>query len=402
MRATPDRLAHVAIYTAIACERFAFYLVLSGLVLAAVAHGKTEGEASSIYGSLLFAVYLTPLFGGWLGSYSLRTIVMLGAGVLTLAYAAGAIGHFGLMLPLMAIGCGCFKPCLATLLSLLYPAGDDRKVKALSTYYLWINLGSLPSSLVGGWLRLHYGWGAAYSAAAVGAFLAVCVIGFAWTRLVPYRSDLGALLGTEVDMQTEGEWKWGQLATLFVGATLFWAANQQQGSTLTFWAAHRVDRHGIAPESFAALNPLFVGVLSLVIGRAVLGAERARLAITMLIVAASFGVLLYGDRNVSYLVLSYFLGALGELLIAPFGMGKVTDLVPRRAAAVSMAGWLLTTAIGGYCAGQLGGLPPETAARITVGLSVFAAGWFLLRWPGPAPIKPQVEDWAPVRVGGVL
>ena len=35
------------------------------------------------------------------------------------------------MLGVLAIGCGMFKPCLSTLLALLYPSGDPAKVKAM-------------------------------------------------------------------------------------------------------------------------------------------------------------------------------------------------------------------------------------------------------------------------------
>lgn len=382
IRSTPDRVAHWAIYAAIACERFAYYLVLSGLVLALVDRGHTQKEASALYGQLLFAAYLTPLVGGWLaGKLSLRTMIMLGLGILTSAYLAGVSGRLLPMLGLIAVGCGCFKPCLSTLLSLLYPAGDERKIKALSTYYLWIQLGALPSGLIGGWLRQSYGWAAAYSAAATGAFLAFCAIGLAWARLVPYRTNLDALVGTAVDVEDQGEWKAGHILTVLGGGILFFLANQQQGSTLTFWAESRVDRHGLPAEAFSTLNPLFVGLLTPVLGRFWRSGERTRLISAMVATGLGFLILLVGSRNVSYFVLSYFLGALGELLISPFGMGKITELVPRRHAALGMAGWLLTTSIGGYFAGVFGGLAPEKAALVTAGLCLLGACWLGLRWP---------------------
>jgi dipeptide/tripeptide permease len=309
-------------------------------------------------------------------------MVVLGSGILATAYLAGSCGKMVAMLCLMAIGCGCFKPCLSTLLSLLYPAGDARKTKALGTYYLWIQLGALPSSLVGGWLRQHYGWGWAYSAAAIGALLSFLVLSVAWARLVPFRTDLEALVGTRVEVKdNSGEWKAGHIVTVLFGGIIFWLANQQQGSTLTFYAADRIDRHGIAAESFATLNPLFCAVLGPLLALVWRWSDRARGIAGMIATAVSFAILLVGSRNVSYFVLSYFLGALGEQLISPLGMAKITELVPRKHAALGMAGWLLTTSIGGYMAGRLGGLRAETAAIVTVGLCLVGAGWFGIRWP---------------------
>lgn len=387
IRSRPDPWAQRLIFAAIACERFAWYLVLAGLTLALQAHGKTQAQASQLYGLLLFAAYMTPLVGGYLaGLMPLRSAVAIGAAVLAVAYFAGASGYLLGMLALAAIGCGFFKPCLATLLGLLYPTNDPRKAQALGTYYLCINLGALPSALVGGWLRQHYGWAAAYSAAGLGALLALGMIAVAWRRLVPFRTDLEALVQTEIAAPQPAEtWKTGHLVTILVGGVLFWAANQQQGSTLTFWAAQRVDRMttwGLVPaESFASLNPLFVALLTPVVGRwAAHG--RSRLVAAMLVVAGSFAVLLGpGGASIGGLVLCYLLGALAELLVSPLGMSTVTDLVPRRFAAVAMSLWLLTTSAGGYLAGVFGGFKAETAAELTVGLACAGAVWFWVRWP---------------------
>jgi dipeptide/tripeptide permease len=69
----------------------------------------------------------------------------------------------------------------------------------------------------------------------------------------------------------------------------------------------------------------------------------------------------------------------------------VTDLVPRRYAAVAMALWLLTTALGGYLAGVFGAFRAETAAELTVGLAAMGAVWFWVRWPRVEQPQPSSE-----------
>lgn len=394
----PSKLTQALIYATISCERFAWYLMLSGLVLALVERGLDKATASESYGLLLLAAYLTPLIGGWFGGkYTLRKSVIIGTATLTLGYGLGTQGYLLPMLGILAIGCGMFKPCLSTLLALLYPAGDPAKVKAMGRYYLAVQLGSLPSAFVGGWLRLHYGWGAAYSAAMLGAFLALVFALLAWRRLVPYKSDLEALVQTSVDLPAKETWQLGPLVTLLTVGALFWAANQQQGSTLTFWAAEHVDRvtrwGTIPPETFASLNPLFVAILTPLVGMW-LANGRTRLVTAMLVTGSGFGlIMLPSGSTVWGLTASYLLGALGELCLNPFGMSTATDLAPRSRGAIVMAAWLGTSAIGGYVAGALGCVPIWWACWLTMGLCLVGAGVAWLWWPvrgGSTVLSDQV------------
>ena len=394
----PSKLTQALIYATISCERFAWYLMLSGLVLALVERGLDKATASESYGLLLLAAYLTPLIGGWFGGkYTLRKSVIIGTATLTLGYGLGTKGYLLPMLGILAIGCGMFKPCLSTLLALLYPAGDPAKVKAMGRYYLAVQLGSHPSAFVGGWLRLHYGWGAAYSAAMLGAFLALVFALLAWRRLVPYKSDLEALVQTSVDLPAKETWQLGPLVTLLTVGALFWAANQQQGSTLTFWAAEHVDRvtrwGTIPPETFASLNPLFVAILTPLVGMW-LSNGRTRLVTAMLVTGSGFGlIMLPSGSTVWGLTASYLLGALGELCLNPFGMSTATDLAPRSRGAIVMAAWLGTSAIGGYVAGALGCVPIWWACWLTMGLCLVGAGVAWLWWPvrgGSTVLSDQV------------
>jgi len=405
LRVEPSKLARRAIYGAIAFERFAWYALLAGFVLSLTESGHTQAEAAKQYGLLLMAAYLAPLAGVYLGGvYSLRGAVAVGLGLLFTAYALGANGSHSAMLICAAAGCGMFKPCLATLLTSLYPTNDPKKAKAVQVYYLWIQLGSIPSAGVAGLVRVHFGWSAVYAVCASAVLLAALCVLVAWPKLKPFDSNLETFIGTALQPgsanDTPEPWKYGAIFTLIIGGALFFAANQQQGSTLTFWAQSQINRvtqwGEIPAESFGTLNPVFCALLTPVI---VLwsASVRTRLVSAMIAVAASFIVLLLPvGHNIAGLVIAYLLGAVGELLISPGGMSAVTDLVPRKYAALGMAIWLLTMSIGGYLAGVFGGLHMETAAIATAAMSLAGACWYALRWPKKDPEPEAVSAVAEV------
>ena len=103
----------------------------------------------------LAVMYFTPLFGGGIADRfgRWRTIV-LGAALLAFGYLVLALG-----LPvvpcvaLLATGVGLFKGNLTALVGSLFPT--DRARRAYSRFYWAVNLGSLPSGFVGGWLHSH-------------------------------------------------------------------------------------------------------------------------------------------------------------------------------------------------------------------------------------------------------
>ena len=127
-------------------ERFSYYGMRALLVYYMMKHLMfTQGEASQIYGLYTGLVYLTPLFGGILADRVVgqRRAVILG-GVLM------AIGHFLMAfqsaffpaLLFLIMGNGAFKPNISTQVGSLYPAGDPRRDRAFSIFYVGINVGA--------------------------------------------------------------------------------------------------------------------------------------------------------------------------------------------------------------------------------------------------------------------
>ena len=368
---TPQR----HIYLAIALERFAWYAMLGALVL-------WQGETS--VGNLLFWAYLAPLVGGWLGALlTLRSVAIAGATTLAAGYALAAIDQPSRALIALALGCGLFKPCLGTLLGSLYPIGPDR-TQAYSHYYIAIQIGSLPSTLVGAWLRGHFGFWAVFAVCATAAAAAGLALAAGWSKLQPRRESIAEAVIDGAITKAQ----WGKLAGLLAGAVVFFAAFQQQQTTLVIWA--RDVCHVKYPETLSSLNPLFCMALLLVPVIGAWSALRERMATAMLAIAAAFGLLmlsqhLRGGDSIAWLVGWYALGTLGEALISPLGMDLVTSLVPRRYAPLAMSLWLLSMSAGGY----LAGLASVRTVGLTAVACVGAAVWF---WVSE---RPRIEAAQP-------
>ena len=158
----PGRIEHVAIFDAF--RQLPLYRGLDGQPL-----------ASAVFGTYTAAVYLTPIFGGFLADRVLgrRRTVLLGA--LTMA-----AGHFLMAfetaflfaLLCLVLGCGMFKGNIASQVGALYKPEDLRRADAFQIFYLGINAGVIISPLIVGSLGEKVGWHYGFAAAGVGMLLA--------------------------------------------------------------------------------------------------------------------------------------------------------------------------------------------------------------------------------------
>jgi len=157
----PGRIEHVAAFASFR----KLYFGLDGQAL-----------ASAIFGTYAAAVYLTPIFGGFLADRLLgrRRTVLLGALVM-------AAGHFLMAfepaflfaLLCLVIGVGMFKGNIASQVGSLYKPEDLRRADAFQIFYLGINAGVILSPLIVGTLGEKVGWHYGFAAAGVGMLLAI-------------------------------------------------------------------------------------------------------------------------------------------------------------------------------------------------------------------------------------
>ncbi|MFG6497314.1 peptide MFS transporter [Fictibacillus sp. UD] len=149
---------------------------------------------------------------------------------------------------------------------------------------------------------------------------------------------------------------------LFIASVMFWAIQEQGSTILAVYADKRTDLEfagiTISPAWFQSLNPLFIIVLAPLFAWiwVKLGDRQPtvpkKFALSLLFAGLSFLVILlpayFGGEdslvNPLWLVLSYFIVVLGELLLSPVGLSATTKLAPAAFSAQTMSLWFLSSA----------------------------------------------------------
>lgn len=160
---------------------------------------------------------------------------------------------------------------------------------------------------------------------------------------------------------------------LMLEAVVFFVLYSQMPTSLNFFAIHNVEHNilGIAiePEQYQALNPFWIMLASPILA-ALYNKMGGRLpmphkfAFGMMLCSCAFLVLTWGASfaneqgivSVIWLVLSYALQSIGELMISGLGLAMVAQLVPQRLMGFIMGSWFLTTAAAALIAGKVAGL----------------------------------------------
>src|SRR5262245_14342681 len=368
--------------------------------------------ASQLFGFYTGLAYFMPILGGliadrWLGQR--RTVVI--GGVLM------AIGHFLMAfetlllvaLSFLILGIGAFKPNISTQVGALYAAGDHRRDRGYSIFYVGINIGAFLAPLVCGALAAQYGWHYGFAAAGIGMLvsLAIYLLG---SRTLP-ADELSRARRTAMPAASPSASRAERRAVLTLIAVcavvaLFWAAYDQQGNTIILWAEDFTDRsidlvlwRGEIPSPwFLALNPLMIFVLTPLIVRlwawqGERGSEPSpisKMAFGCLCVVLSNLVMVgaavtaTGKASPLWLVGYFMLATVGELHLAPVGLALVSKVAPARLMSMMMGVWFATTLPADILGGFLGGYwstlaKPNFFLLIAVIAALAGVGLYALR-----------------------
>ena len=181
-------------------ERFSYYgmrAILLYFIVDTVGNGglglsKNSGEVIlAVYSAAVYllaipgGIFADRIIGPWLSTLYGGLVIM--AGHICLSIPASAFSWLGIVL--VAVGTGFIKPNLSTIVGGLYDENDPRRDAGFQLFYMSINVGSLASPLVTGWLRGHYGYHAGFASAAIG-------MGFALAAFVYGRHRLSAFAFT--------------------------------------------------------------------------------------------------------------------------------------------------------------------------------------------------------------
>lgn len=401
-------------------ERFGFYTVQGILTLYFIRYlGYSDVESYYTFGAYSALVYGMVVIGGYLGDSVLgtkRTIVLglfvLAAGYTSLAFADKS--HVFLALGLICVGNGLFKANPSNLLSKCYDENDPRLHGGFTLYYMAINLGSMVALFAGPAISSRYGYSYAYLLSAIGLVLGIANYWFQHQHVAHINTEadkrkitlfhwvlvlLGVFAFTEMSayllqhVMLAKNLLWGITISvvafyaylmrkeskasslkmlvafaLMVEAVIFFTLYQQMPTSLNLFAVNNVAPNilgiSIDPQSFQALNPIWIVLMSPVLAyfyrslhkNGLSFAIPYKFAMGMTMCAASFLLLYFaryfytGNGIVSswWLIISYLFQSLGELLVSALGVAMVAELVPAQIAGFVMGMWFLTSAVAGF------------------------------------------------------
>lgn len=351
-------------------------------------------------------------------------------------------------LGLLIFGNGFFKPNISTMVGQLYPVGDKRVDSAFTIFYMGINLGAFIAPLLCGFFGdtgnpADFKWG--FLLACIGMILSVILFVMLKNKYIvtPEGEQIGAApnsarqkateeVQAPVSMKTMVLWAgiWVVLLAAFyyfldgdvIGAFIFsltiaapgyiisdpslskierdrvwvilivaffviffWAAFEQAGASLTYFAEEQTDRRlfgTVVPASyFQSINaiaivifaPVFVWLWGTLGKKNMEPASPYKQAIGLFLLAVGYVVIALGVKGLQpgvkvsmmWLVSLYTIHTFGELCLSPIGLSMVNKLSPVKFASLLMGVWFLSTAAANKFAGTLSGLYPEAVVSLT-------------------------------------
>ena len=342
-------------------------------------------------------------------------------------------------LGLLILGNGFFKPNISTMVGDLYEKSDTRRDSAYTIFYMGVNVGAMIAPLWCGFVsngESPEGFKWSFLSAAVGMLVGGLIFYFFKNRYLksPDGTPLGVkpapkpkaekagsakrpawftalmcvlciglfaafycsgsdLIGaaiysvsitipvmiiTDASLSTIERKRIGVIYAITFFVIFFWAAYEQSGASLTFFADEQTDRSILGWEMpasyFQSFNPIFIVLLVPVFNMLwdVMrrhGKEPAatmKQAIGLALFGVGYLVIAFGVDNIDpatkvsimWLTGLYFMQTLGELCLEPIGLSIVNRLSPARFSSLLMGVWCLSSAAANKLAGVLSGLYP--------------------------------------------
>ena len=368
-------------------ERFGFYIMMAILVLYMDSEfGWSDSMKGDHYGAFLGLVYFIPLLGGYLGDKIFGQIntVIYGAVSMLFGYIALALSaadqlvSFYVGLFLVAFGTGIFKVNMAVLVGNLYIDKVHLKDAGFNIFYMGVNVGATIAPLAATLLGYIFNdYRMSFWAAAIG--MLICIITFYSGKHKLLKADVKQSDKSEKKIvfeeipQKEIIERVLTLSILFIIVIFFWMAFYQNGFALTLFAERSTKIYEfLRPETYQFFNPFFILILTPILLTLFsklnkVGKEPStptKIFIGMLIMGMSMLVMVWASleggnsdsNNMSpnWLISTYLIVTLSEILISPMGQSYVSKVAPPKIQGLMMGGWFLATSIGSYGSGLLG------------------------------------------------
>jgi len=400
-------------------ERFSYYGMRALLVLFLVASttdanpgfGWTKVEALSLYGIYTALVYISSIPGGiiadkWLGQ---KKAVMLGGWLLVAGHgilAVQAEWAFYTGIVLIVAGVGCLKPNISTMVGGLYVAGDDRRDKGFTIFYIGINVGAFLAGILVGSVALTYGWHYGFGMAGIGMAIGQIVFMFGQKYLVGIGDATKALpeaerLALNKPLTSIEKDRMIVMFISFLMIIVFWGAFEQAGGLMNLYASEKTNRvlsfynFTVPAPWFQSVNSFFIITLGTSIAAFWYNWKRKgkeassilKMAVGIIIMgwgflfmtAASIQFQNEGTSAMYWLVLAYLFHTVGELCASPVALSYVTKLAPLKYASLMMGAYFAATGMGNYIAGWVGEWSQSAGElEIFAGIAIFCTVFGLL------------------------
>ncbi len=396
-------------------ERFGFYIMMAILVLYMDNEfGWSDSIKGDHYGAFLGLVYFIPLLGGYLGDKIFGQIntVIAGAIAMFFGYVALALSSADQLAPfyvglfLVAFGTGIFKVNMAVLVGNLYIDKTHLKDAGFNIFYMGVNVGAtiapLAATLLG---YLFNDYRMSFWAAAIG--MLICIVTFYTGKSKLMKADVKQSNKSEKEIvfqdisAKESKQRIIALGMLFTIVIFFWMAFYQNGFALTLFAERSTKVYDLLrPETYQFFNPFFIllltplllSVFSKLNKRGKEPSTPLKIFIGMVIMGFSMLIMVWASleggnsdsNNMSpnWLISTYLVVTLAEILISPMGQSYVSKVAPPKIQGLMMGGWFLATSIGSYGSGLLGKYYSDFAHHeyflILTGILIFSATLALL------------------------
>jgi len=443
-------------------ERFGYYGLQALLILyLSKTFHFSDDRAYGTFAAFAALVYATPILGGIIGDKILgyqRTLI-IGAVMLMLGYFLLAIPIamldtgfseylFYIALGTIVAGNGFFKTSPSSLLGKVYGPNDPRVDSGFTLFYMSINVGSLVSMALCGYIAKTISWQAGFLTCAIGLALGSLTFLIFKKRIAQYGSTvdfkpinrkyllpiilgtLGVIVASALLIRFLGFTQW-ILLFVMLGAILFYIAlvSKTRGvertkliacfiltifaivfyclyfqapQSINLYIDRNVDHHllglYIPTPSFQSLNPFWILILAPFLSGFYKRMEKTRgdfsiptkFAAGIFIMGTGFMVLyfskFYADAmyHVSawWVVLSFFLQSLGELLVAALGLAMITKLAPPRFIAIMMGTWFLASSAAAYFSGLLAKMAsvPQGIQNPALSLKIYSHVFYKFGW----------------------
>lgn len=386
--------------------------------------GWAEDSAAYLYGIYTWAVYLTPIFGGWLADKFLGThrSMLIGgwiiaAGHLVLALtevfgvtpnevvnlqsSPGALITFCTGLFLIIVGTGFFKPCVSVMVGQLYGPDDPRRDSGFTIFYMGINLGAFICPFVAGTLGETVGWHWGFGSAAVGMIAGIITyqflrpkylqgVGLSPKQIEAERARGGVVHSKVDDAELKRPLNFVDVQRIlvililaFVGNIFFWAAFEQAGTSMNVFAAQNTDRtifgYQFPATWYQSVNALTIIICAPFFSLLWVWLDKRRknpsspfkFAIGLWLLGLSFLAMVAGSLEAQdgalaapyWLLITYVVYTWGELCLSPVGLSMVTKLAPAKLQSLMMGVWFFTFSL----ANLLGALMAAYSVRFKPG-----------------------------------